>query len=397
MKINGAGSIEKRGKNVWRIRFNLGADPLTGKYRYSPWRTVHGTKADAVAALAEYRQEIESGLKLDADKITFADFANVYSEQRAALGTYAQNTLLHEKYQINHLNRYLGDMPIKEIDSLTVQNLLAALGKEGKSAGAIKRAYKTLNQIMKEALIHDVLMRNPCDKIKAPKAAKPEIAFLEGREITRFMQALDAQLEDTKSRNRTEEARSAFQHAHVIATRLALATGMRRGEVLGLSWAQIDLEEGNIKVVQQMSSSGIAKLKSEKSRRVLSLDATTLEYLQAWKLAQHDYFNGIGIKQTATTPVITNELGEWQEPRNFSRWWRNFVNTHGFKGLRFHDLRHTQATLLIGQGIDIKTVQTRLGHETASTTLDMYAGVLAGKDKAAADTIGEILFREGMN
>jgi integrase len=100
-------------------------------------------------------------------------------------------------------------------------------------------------------------------------------------------------------------------------------------------------------------------------------------------------------KQGADTPVITNEVGGWYDPCNFSRWWYWLTDRYGFPGLRFHDLRHTQATLLISQGVDIKTVQNRLGHTLASTTLDLYAGVIPGNDRQAASIMGALLSDAG--
>jgi integrase len=391
MKINGEGTIERRGDKTFRIRFNLGIDPVTKEYRYSPWRTVHGTKADAQAARSEYRQEIEDGIRLDADKMTFMEFAELFCSQRKALGSYAPATLQHECYQVKHLNRYLGETPLREIDALTVKNLLAALGKEGKQSGAIRRAYKTLKQIMQEALLSDIITRNPCDKVKTPKADKTEVSFLDTEGITRLLAALEKQEQDKACRNRGENVRGIFQASHVMATKLALGTGMRRGEVLGLTWGCVDLQNQSLRVVQQMTSDGIRPPKTERGKRKLALDEETIASLKAWKARQAEYLLSLGINQKAKTPVITNELGDFHEPHGFSRWWREFCKTYDFEGLKFHDLRHTQATMLIARGVDIKTVQGRLGHERASTTLDLYAGILPEKDREAANVVGSLL------
>ena len=199
MKINGAGTIERRGK-AWRIRFNLGVDPMTQKYRYSPWRTVHGTKADALAAQAVYRQEIEGGLKLDADKVTFAEFAEWYLYQRRSQGTYAPATLTHDSNQIKTLNKLIGESALNEIDAITVSNINATLGSQGRPAGAVCRAFAVLKKILKAAVDNDMILRNPCDKVRPPKTSKPDIHFLNEKEAARLIGALNTLMELTEHR-----------------------------------------------------------------------------------------------------------------------------------------------------------------------------------------------------
>jgi len=389
MKINGAGTIERRGK-AWRIRFNLGADPVTKKYRYSPWRTVHGTKADALAASAEYRREIEGGLRLDADKVTFAGFAEWYLSQRRSQGSFAPATLTHDSNQIKLLNKLIGDAVLSEIDVITVSNINATLGNQGKPAGAIRRAFAVLKKILKAAVDNDLILRNPCDRVRPPKVNKPDIHFLDEKEAGRLISSLDALMELTEKKG-SDDAGLVVLKSRAVATRLALVTGARRGEVLGLTWGNVSFEDERIRIIQQFTQDGIRTTKTERAKRIIALDEKSLRVLLWWKGVQAAYLHTLGIEQGAVTPVITDELGGFHDPDNFSRWWRAFTQSNGFDGLRFHDLRHTQATLLIAQGVDIKTVQTRLGHEKASTTLDIYAGVMPGKDREAARVVGALL------
>ena len=389
MKINGAGTIERRGK-AWRIRFNLGADSVTQKYRYSPWRTVHGTKADALAALAEYRQEIEGGLKLDADKTTFAEFAEWYLSQRRAQGSFAPATLTHDSNQIKILNRLIGESALNEIDAITVSNINATLGSQGRPAGAVARAFAVLKKILKAAVDNDMILRNPCDKVRPPKTSKPDIHFLSEKEASRLTKALDEVMELTEKKG-TDAAGLIVLRSRAVATRLALLTGARRGEVLGLTWSNVSFEDESIRIIQQQTQDGIRTTKTDRAKRIITLDEKSLGILRWWKDVQAEYLQTLGIDQEDSTPVVTDELSGFHDPDNFSRWWRAFTKSNGFDGLRFHDLRHTQATLLIAQGVDIKTVQARLGHEKASTTLDIYAGVMPGKDREAAMIVGGLL------
>jgi integrase len=177
-----------------------------------------------------------------------------------------------------------------------------------------------------------------------------------------------------------------------MAVLLALASGCRRGEVLGLSWGNVDLSASTVKITQQIThDGGLSVPKTKQSKRTITLDTGTVKRLKAWKVKQAEFLLSLGIGQGKATPVISNEIGGWQEPNGFSRWWRQFCASNGFEGLKFHALRHTHATLLISRNVDIKTVQGRLGHTKAGTTLDIYASIMPAKDKEAARVVGSIL------
>lgn len=209
---------------------------------------------------------------------------------------------------------------------------------------------------------------------------------------------------------RTEE-----QTGNTVAVWIALATGMRRGEILGLVWRNVDFERKRVYVGQQYAADHkIRDPKSEKSHRWLGLDDGTIAFLAEWKQKQARAMEIAGLDQDEETPVCTNSLYKFMDPNTFNRWRRQYFADHGlgefgpavrytdstgrkrwrkgaYVGYNLHELRHTQATLLIGSGADIKTVQQRLGHSSASLTMDIYAHFIAQNDRAAANTIGNIL------
>jgi integrase len=395
MRIYGTGSIEKRGKSVWRSRFNLGRDPVTGRYRYSRWRTVHGNKAAAQAALSEYRQELENGLRVDADKMTLKEYGEQFHATRKTVGGLAPSTMRQERQILGHIFGYLGDVALRDIDAVAIESMLTKHREKGGSADQTKRMFAKLKMVLADACRKDYLLRNPADKVTSPKAPKPEIRYLNVEEVKRLLAALDDAMRDYHNKYRPDDERRAFTHCRVTAVRLALATGMRRGEVMGLTWRCVDFDASTVRVTQQMTLDGIRETKTDQSKRVLAIDDDTWKHLQRWKSAQAEYLGTLSIEQKDDTPVFTDELGGWIYPNNFSRWWRSFTKAHGFKGLRFHELRHSQATLLlVVGGYDLKTVQARLGHSLASTTLDLYAAIMPGKDREAAGFIGSILSKE---
>ncbi len=134
--------------------------------------------------------------------------------------------------------------------------------------------------------------------------------------------------------------------------------------------------------------------KTKSGLRTISLDLATARRLARWKGEQSRYLEMLGIEQTDETPVCCSNVGGWCDLHNFESWWRRFRNENGFEGLKFHELRHTQATQLLANGVDVKTVQTRMGHSNASLTLNWYAHAIPENDRKAADILGE-LFSDG--
>ena len=178
-----------------------------------------------------------------------------------------------------------------------------------------------------------------------------------------------------------------------MGVRMAMATGMRRGEVFALAWGNVRTSGAPfIRVVQSITTAGEVKApKSAAGIRTISIDAATASRLSRWRDYQRAELARLGMEQDAETPVCCSCTGGYMDLHNFERWWKGFRDAHGFEGLRFHELRHTQATQLLANGVDVKTVQTRLGHASASLTLDQYAHALPANDRRAAELLGDVL------
>ena len=399
MRILGNGTIQQRkdknGKRIpdsWRIRFNLGYDSIKERYRYSPWRTVHGTKNEARRALLEYRSEIEKGLRIDDEKVRFSEYASIYLDRRESLESLLPPTLMKLRQSTRQLIECLGDIPLRSLDTETIEAMIVKQRRKGASDDHIRRLVMILKRILNDACDRDFIVKNPANKIKLPKLSKPKTSFLKPDDLNRLLRVLDEPQELFAGNGAGLSWMHKFaQKSHIMAVRIALATGARRGEVLGLCWKVIDLNNCTVQIKQQNTPTGIREPKTKAGNREVSIDLETAERLREWHIKQAEYLLKHGIRQSDDIPVITDELGGWQDPNNFSRWWRTFCKLHEFGDLRFHDIRHTHASLLIASGMDIKTVQSRLGHEKPSTTLDMYAHVMPGRDKEAAAMIGQLL------
>jgi integrase len=422
-RIHGKGTVQKRSKDTYRIRFNLGWDHVSKKYRYAPWRTIYGSESDARKALDEYRREIEGGLRVDLQNTTFGEYASAFFSKRENSCTFARGTLENDRCMMKKLDVYLGDVRIVDIDSTMLIAVVARMRNVDHLGKKITHdLVAKIKKIIRCAMADGIVLRDPCYELKAPKVPRPRRNSLRDYEAARLLQILDASRLDR----------------NIIAVYMGLATGMRRGEVLALTWDDVDFYGGAIRVAYSLDRWKMCKEpKSDAGDRNISIDAHTLSRLRDWKAIQAKALSEHGISQRDSTPVCANGTGGFCEATCFYNWFTNFcvdngfsdfvdengdvlpkrrfdaegilVDEHGrrysrtnrkpkvkkqYRGLKFHELRHTQATLLIANGVDIKTVQDRLGHAKASTTLDFYAHSDSKRDRQAAQLFGDILSAE---
>jgi integrase len=429
MRIMGEGSIEalsnKNGKvRGYRIRHNLGWDATAKKYRYSPWRGGFKTKTEARKGLEVYRQELEGGLKVDATEMTFAKLADAFHAARVNMKSISEETAQKDFYTIRNLKHYLGGVLITDLNA---DAITAAYGRmvseDGRSVNAVHTAHIKLKQILSYAVDRDYLLRNPVDKVEAPKSPKPSRGSLTADELSRFVECLSERKLDGYS----------------MTAWIALATGMRRSEILGLTWERINIADRYVDVKQTLLESGKLRqgAKTEASIRRIPIDEQTSEVIKTWKTKQGECLLQLGIGQQSQTPVISNRAGGFLGHHHFERWWRDFCVKYGFgeycddngnpipppryneqgqqvdeqgrcysrmnkkpkqpkrhySGLHLHEIRHTYATQLIANGVDFKTVQYLMGHASASTTLNLYSHAQDAQKRAASDLMGNLLKR----
>lgn len=400
MKIKGNGTVRqvknKNGepvKNSWQLVLSLGNDSLTGKRRQE-CRSFKGTKTEARRALAEFRREVEQGLKLDADKVTFGEYAKQWIDAREASGRLAPATIARNKEVLAHLLRHFEAVPLGDIDATTVRNLYIVLANEGVGQPTMVKVAIVLKQILGQAVNDDIILRNPCDRVEAPRQQKSRKgSALDKAGVARLVAALKEEESKSYPLARLPQQKHTTDMAHTTAARLALAAGLRRGEVLGLSWADVNFDNGELSVQHTLckTTGELKDPKTESGRRVIALDAQMVDDLSRWKATQGKYLLSIGIAQSRETPVVTNEVGERMDGNNLARWWRAFRSKYGFEDLRFHDLRHTHATMLVSGGLNIKAVSSRIGHASVGITLDLYSHAQREDDVKAAQIIGQIM------
>ena len=406
----GDGYIIKKPNGTWEVQVALGRDPITGKYIRTS-RTVRGTKADARRVRDEIRRESEMGLNIDGDKVRFLDFTVSFSEARRNIGSASEERIAQDEKRLRLCGELLGNPLLKKVGVRTIEALFPAIRKHREAQGykcgnsTLKAYFVLLKSFFKKAVDYDLLLRNPCDKVEAPKAAKPERKSLSLEEVQRLMLAIDSEekraLQCLSAKEQRQHEWGAVEDrsyllgmrevCYVLAVRIGIATGMRLGEVLGLTWGAVDAKRNLISVQRTLKPDGTLKEpKTDAGKRIVAIDAVTMAHLKAWSGYQEELLDTLCIDVDNAAPVLCSATGGFLNSANFEHWWKGFRTKAGFPDLKFHELRHTQATQLLAQGVDLKTVQTRLGHSDASLTLNWYAHAVPENDRIAADKLGEL-------
>lgn len=409
----GDGTVQQLDRGKWRVFVDAGSDPITGKRRRVS-RIVNGTKADARKVRDQIRRELEEGIRADADKVTLAAFCEEFIEAKRAAGKANRTTIDRDKAKLDFICEIMGGASLKSIDARAVERLYREIRKRRKAQGwgcsntTLHAYHVILKAVFKKAVDYDLILRNPCERVDAPSVDKVDRKSLSAEDAAALLAYVD-EAEDNaiadlleKERRQSEwgvsEDRSYMlgvrDVCYVLAVRIAIASGMRMGEVLALTWGAVDFGRGQLTVRLAIGVDMRPKApKTEAGRRKVSIDADTMAHLRAWRDLQAELLDCLCLTVDDDTPVLCSATGGWLDKNNFGRWWREFRVSAGFPTLKFHELRHTQATQLLANGVDVKTVQNRLGHAKASITMDFYAHAVPENDEKAAQLIGT-LFRQ---
>lgn len=256
----------------------------------------------------------------------------------------------------------------------------------GLAPKTIKHYHTFISSVLERAVKWQVIQDNPARRIDAPKVDRVAIEHMDDKQAIRFMEIV--QDEPIEYR--------------VIFTML-LITGMRRGELLGLEWPDIDFENGVVHIrrtSQYAAGRGIYTdtTKTEQSKRPLSVPAELLDLLRQYRACQNEQRLRLGdawSSEWADHPrLFTKADGRPMHPNTPYKELHKLLERNGMDAVSLHSLRHTNATLLIGSGADVRTVSGRLGHSQTSTTLNIYAEFLQSADKAASETLADTLLRK---
>ena len=361
------GSIIKRSKGSWTIIINLGRDPATAK-RKQQWVTIRGTKKQAETRLAELLNQMDTGGFIKPTKETFGSFLQRYLDDY--ISTQIRATTL-EAYQQRgkHLIDGLGHIPVSELREEHIHKYYREKSKT-LSPGTLIKHHNLLRSALSQGVIWRTLTRNVAEAVKPPKVSRKEMRALTGPEVHRMLEAC----EDTAW--------------HSIFHTLTW-TGLRRSELLGLRWKDVDLILASLRVVQsvQRLNTGefiVQEPKTASGRRTIALSPASCLVLREHREKQEADATLLGRQLAEDDLVFSHPDGSPRDPSTLTLAFRRLTRRVGLDGVRLHDLRHTMASLYLEQGVNPKTVAERLGHASVTITLDLYSHCLPGVQEAAA-------------
>jgi integrase len=372
------GSIQKQGKKSWGIALSLGTDPITGK-RKQKWVTIKGTRRAAEKRRTELLHQLNTGTFIEPGKTTLAEFLEQW------LTNYARPNVGPRTFEeYTHIIRHsliptLGHIPLIQLkpDRLQAFYNQKLGGDKPLSAQSVRHIHTLLHKALQTAIEWEKLSRNPADGVRPPKVVRPEIHTWEAEDVNRFLEV-------------------AKETPYYALFYTALFTGMRRSELLALRWEDIDFIFSRLSVrraLHQLKDGSFifTEPKSAKGHRVIDLSPSTILMLKAHYESQKLEWAMLGRPLTDNDLVFCQIDGSPIRPKTVTRAWPVLARKAGVKVIRFHDARHTHASLMLKQGIHPKIVQERLGHASIQITLDTYSHVAPGLQEAAARKFDEAL------
>lgn len=381
-RARGEGSIRQRKDGTWEARFVIGTDPGTGKeIRKSVYaktqKEVRMKMTEAVAALDrdDYREP---------SKMTVGQWLDVWTAEYLN-GVKPYTVLNYTQHIKNHIKPAMGAIKLGMLDAHTIQKFYNTLGKEqnGKpalSAKTIKNIHGVLHKALSQAVMIGYLRANPADACTLPRITQKEIKPLDEDATARFIEAIKG-------------------HQYEPVFLVTLFTGMRQGEVLGLTWDCVDLDNGIITINKQLQKEtgggsvyDLVPTKNSKGRTITPA-IYVMNLLRGQRRKQAEWQLRAGQLWESSGLVFTNELGGHLMPHTVYHNFKKIVASIDMPNARFHDLRHSYAVAAIRSGDDIKTVQGNLGHATASFTLDKYGHVTDQMKRDSADRMQQYIKR----
>jgi len=367
------GNIRQRSKHSWQIQLYTGKGP-DGKPRRH-FETVRGNKGDAQRRLRELLSSLDKGVFTPLGKLTVADLLNQFL-QGYVKAKCSQKTQDGYRMTIErHLIPALGHILLKH---LTPQAIQAYYGQacEKLSARTVHKHHRLLKQSLKYAVRQGYLGRNPCELVDSPAWKAKPMRTLTPEELKNLLEVAS-----------TSRFYCVFY--------MAVASGLRQAELLGLRWRDIDLDVQSISVCQVLyKHQGICEFKepkTEHSQRCVRMTKNLVDYLNEYRGERESLSLHLGRLLKPDDLVFANAEGDPLDPSVLSHSFAKIAKQAGLKNVRFHDLRHTFASLMLLRGAKPKVISEALGHASVAFTMDTYSHIIEGMQSEAMALLDEVL------
>lgn len=367
------GTIRQRSKGSWTIQVYAGRDPVTGRKIHIA-RTVRGSKKEAELSLAKLIHAVETGIDFNASKLSFAEYAERWlrsKEKKVRPKTIQRYSDLMRL----HIVPVIGNIPLLKLKPLHLEKVYEEASTRGLSAQSVLHLHRVLFTALKQAVAWQLIPRNIAEAVTPPRPERREVEPMTRREVVRVLETVvDTDLE--------------------IPTVLALGTGMRLGEVLGLRWSDVNLSKKTARIMQsvQQTTDGLVFVppKTHRSRRSISLPTFVVHSLRKHRKEQSERRLVVGSAWHDLDLIIERGDGLPVRTSSLSGRFADRMKRADIK-LTFHGLRHGHASLMLAAGVHLKVVSERLGHSTIGITADLYTHVAEEVHEAAANQLDQLI------
>jgi integrase len=376
-----SGHIRPPGKGAWELKFDVRSDTGERKTRYA---TVHGGKREAQRKLTELLDQANKVTLLEPSKETVAQFLERWLRDWAAINVSPKTGERYGQLVRTYAAPYVGAVQLQKLSGAHLGELYALLMRTEDvrrplAPRTVGHVHRVLHKALAVAGEWGLISGNPADRVKPPRVDEVEIEILSEAQIGQML------------------ARFRDEPLYPLVA-LALGTGMRRGELLALSWGNIDLDANRVRVDRSLEQTRQAlRFKSPKTRngrRSISLPASIAGDLRSYRIAQQELWLKLGAgKITDETLVFPDIHGQPRKPDAVTKAWRRSLARLRLPPVSLHALRHTHASQLIASGMDVLTISRRLGHASPTVTLGVYGHLFENTDDRAAQVIEAAIVR----
>ena len=374
-RANGEGSVYRRADGRW-VAAHYVLRPDGGRER----RPVYGkTRAEVSAKLAEMVAKTHAGVPLATKLWTVQDYAEHWLADVVAPRLRPSTLASYRSTMRLHVLPAVGRVTLRRLTPTHIRRLLTAKSESGLSVRSVQIIHAALRAMLAEAMRDELVERNVATVVRGPASGRDEIKPWTPAEAGAFLAAAEG------------------DRLHPLFA-VGVALGLRRGELLGLRWVDVDLDQKMLRVrqsIQRVHRVGliIGPPKSRRSIRDIPLPAYAVRVLGEHRDRQEAERVGVEPYWQESGLVFTTTIGTAIEPRNLLRSLDQLIMRAGVRRIRFHDLRHTCASLLLAQGVPPRVVMDVLGHSQFSITMDLYSHVMPTALREAADAIDRAMGR----
>ena len=378
---------EHKGNHRYKMVVSSGFNAKGKRDRHSKTVTAM-SKKELENIYAEFKTAVRTGLFMNNSNLTFREFIETQWLVDPEAKSLAPKTLSRYSDMLyQRIFPEFGHVKLSDINRNHIVKLYESMmqegarldGKDGGLSGkTVLHHHRLLSKIFNTAVLWELIAVSPMKMVKPPKAARNVASFYNDEEVFTLIEHL----------NRLDES----QFKYKVLTMLALFTGMRRGELVGLEWRDIDFDKRTIEICrtsQYLPGKGVftKEPKTELSNRTITIPVSIVELLKDYKLHQEKYSQRLANLWKPSDRLFTTWNGDPMNPDTVTDWFGKFIKTHNLPHVTFHGLRHTNVSLLIADGVDIRTIASRVGHANPTTTLNLYSHMLKKSDQMAADRL----------